>query len=124
MKKTKKTALTALILTSAVSMTSCDWFSGGYQAVYGPPPDMDSSSSSTDYDPYYDNMQAEYEAPVDMSSEPPTTEYDPYYDDIQSEYEAPVEEMTEQATTETAIDEYIPQDEEPAVVYGPPPDMD
>lgn len=108
MKKTKKTALTALILTSAVSMTSCDWFSV-YQNVYGPP--------------------------VDMSSEPPTTEYDPYYDDIQSEYEAPiVEEMTEQATTEEVTEiqtttesadvEYNPVDDIPVVVYGPPPDME
>lgn len=109
MKKTKKTALTALILTSAVSMTSCDWFSGGYQAVYGPPPDMDSSSSSTDYDPYYDNIQSEYEAPlVEEMTEQVTTE-----------------KVTEiQATTESADVEYNPTDDIPAVVYGPPPDMD
>lgn len=94
MKKTKKTALTALILTSAVSMTSCDWFSDDVQNVYGPP--------------------------VDVYSEQPTTEYDPYYDNIQSEYEAPLaEEITEQATT----NKYNPSDDIPAVVYGPPVDV-
>lgn len=68
MKKTKKTALTALILTSAVSMTSCDWFAGNVQNVYAPPVDISSESEqpTTEYDPYYDNIQSEYEAPVDM----------------------------------------------------------
>lgn len=66
MKKTKKTALTALILTSAVSMTSCDWFADNVQNVYGPPVDINSEQPTTEYDPYYDNIQSEYEAPVEM----------------------------------------------------------
>lgn len=101
MKKSKKTVLTALILTSAVNMASCDLFSDDIQDVYGPP--------------------------VDMSSEVPMTEYDPYYEEPQPEYGVPVDEpLTESATmtTENDIEKYIPQREQGQNVYGPPPDLD
>lgn len=46
MKKSKKTALTALLLTSAVSMTSCNWFLDTFQNVYGPPVDISTEPPS------------------------------------------------------------------------------
>lgn len=104
MKKTKKTLLTALAFTSAVSMTSCDLFGGdGFQCVYGPPPTDSSESSESSYNPYDDNMQSEYEAPI--AYEPATEE---------------TTESTTEETTEPATDEYDPIREEQTVVYGPP----
>lgn len=104
MKKTKKTLLTALAFTSAVSMTSCDLFGGdGFQCVYGPPPTDSSESSESSYNPYNDNMQTEYGAPI--------------------AYETATEETTTTATkttTVTTTDEYDPIREEQTVVYGPP----
>lgn len=48
MKKSKKTALTALLLTSAVSMTLCDGLldSLNAQIVYGPPVDISTEPPS------------------------------------------------------------------------------
>lgn len=103
MKKTKKALLTAAILTSAINMTSCD---SGYHAVYGSPPDMDSSepSESSSYDPYYDDFQPEYGVPEDyepVTEEPATTEAD-----------------------EPVTEKFDPEQEELAPVYGPPAYME
>lgn len=94
MKKSRKTLLSATLLTFAFNMASCD---SGYQNVYGPPPDMESEPSEISaYDPHDKPFQPEYEY---------------YKDDITG--------TTEESTT-AEIREYNPEDEEPAVVYGPP----
>lgn len=98
MKKTKKTLLTALAFTSAVSLTSCDLF-GEVQDLYGPPPADSSESSESSYNPHDDNMQAEYEAPI--------------------AYEPATEETTE-STTEPEKETYDPIEEDQSYVYGPP----
>ncbi len=95
MKKSGKTLLTATLLTTAVNMVSCD---SDYQNVYGPPPDIKSEmSESSSYDPYDEPLQPEYGV------------YE-YYKDVN--------QTTEEITT-AEIRKYNPEDEEPAVVYGP-----
>lgn len=77
MKKSKKTVMTALLFTSAVSLASCDWFTDNIQNVYGPPVDISSEPQTTGYDPYYDMIQPEYGVPDDYeisAEEPVTTE--------------------------------------------------
>lgn len=91
-------------------MTSCDWFSDNVQCVYGQPPDMSSEQPTTEYDPYYDNMQTEYEAPV----------VDEMIEQVITEKVTEVKTTT----TESADREYNPADDMPAIVYGPPTDLD
>ncbi|MDE5936566.1 MAG: hypothetical protein K2G83_04075, partial [Ruminococcus sp.] len=97
MKKSGKTLLSATLLTFAFNMASCD---SGYQNVYGPPPDTESEPSEISaYDPHDEPCQPEYGV------------YEYYKDDVTG--------TTEEITT-AEIREYNPEDEEPAVVYGPP----
>ena len=52
MKHTKKTALTAAVLTAAMSLVSCTGGDEDMQTVYGPPP--------TSYEPSSEEMQEVY----------------------------------------------------------------
>ena len=124
MKKTKKTLLTALAFTSAVSMTSCDLF-GGVQNLYAPPPDYSSESSDSSYNPYDDNMQSEYEAPIAYESE--TTTEKTTITTTETTTITITEEATELITeemTEPATEKYEPARDRPSLVYGPPPDFE
>lgn len=55
MKHTKKTALTAAVLTAAMSLVSCTGGDEDMQTVYGPPP--------TSYEPSSEEMQEVYGPP-------------------------------------------------------------
>jgi len=54
-KHTKKTALTAAVLTAAMSLVSCTGGDEDMQTVYGPPP--------TSYEPSSEEMQEVYGPP-------------------------------------------------------------
>jgi len=54
-KHTKKTALTAAVLTAAMSLVSCTGGDDDMQTVYGPPP--------TSYEPSSEEMQEVYGPP-------------------------------------------------------------
>ena len=88
MKKNKKTALMAAILTGAAMLTGCDHGSDNPQDVYGPPPATENPSA-------YVTVPAVYGPPptdefvTDPVTEPVTTEYEPSGDDIQVVYGPP-----------------------------------
>lgn len=70
MKKTKKTALTAAVLSAAVSLSACNWFGSEYQVVYGPPPE-------------------EYEEEATEEATEPTEQFEPSEQEIQFVYGPP-----------------------------------
>ena len=87
MKKNKKTALMAAILTGAAMLTGCDHSSDNVQDVYGPPVTENTSSYAT--------VPAVYGPPptdefvTDPITEAVTTDYDPSEDNVQIVYGPP-----------------------------------
>lgn len=66
MKKNKKTALMAAVLTGTVMLTGCDIGHEEVQDVYGPPLITESKtaeSDTTEYDPAKDDIQDVYGPP-------------------------------------------------------------
>ena len=128
MKKSKKALLTAAMLTSAVSFTSCEPSGSKVQDVYGPPVVQE----DTTYDPAMDKPQTEYEAPIyeeetteqttvnlTTTTAEPTTKYDPSQYTVPAIYgPPPVDDET--VTDELPTEQYDPSDDFIAVVYGPP----
>ena len=132
MKKNKKTALMAAVLTGAAVLGGCDHGNDDVQIVYGPPV-TEASTAVTD------DIQTEYGAPVAESvttikpvtvpalyglpetetftTDAVTTGYDPSKDEIQDIYGPPV---TENKDIEEETVPYSPEKDEIQLVYGPP----
>ena len=103
MKKNRKTALMAAVLTGAVMLTGCDHGHDDVVTVYGPPVTTAASTeeqtteaqttepAATTYNPSDDDVQVEYGAPIvqDDTTKPDTTEYDPANDNVQIVYGPP-----------------------------------
>lgn len=132
MKKNRKTALAAAMLTGAAVFTGCD-HGGGLQTVYGPPPAEETTAVT-------EPVQCEYGAPVTEAvttsarpstvpavyGPPPTdsfttdvftTDYDPSADDIQDVYGPPHGEGLSQGE---GLSPYSPENDDVQIVYGPP----
>ena len=126
MKKTKKTLLTAAVLTAAVSFTSCEPSGSTVQEVYGPPVVQE----DTTYDPAMDTPQTEYEAPIEIEEE--TTEQTTTK--LTTTKATTVKLTTAETTTETTeeptteiitmpdVTLYDPSLYTVPAVYGPPAD--
>ena len=117
MKHTKKTALTAALLTAAVSMTAGVTLTSCYpQVVYGPPESYETPTKpteSTTYEPSTEEIQDVYG--------PPPVEYE---DTTASVTEADVlpDETTEAAVTDS--NDMTTKPVNMQVVYGPPNSID
>ena len=127
MKHTKKTALTAALLTAAVSMTAGVTLTSCYpQVVYGPPESYETPSKATD-------------STTTTPTVPATTAYEPSTEEIQDVYGPPPveEEDTTAAVTEvevlpeetTSVTAYEGSDTttkpiDMQLVYGPPNAID
>lgn len=96
MKKAKKIGLVSAFCTAMLSLTACTQ----PESVYGPPPTDESE---------YDLSSAE---DVQEVYGPPVAE-DSVSEDESSIYEAPPEESA-----------FVPEENLPAVVYGPPPALE
>lgn len=114
MKKNKKTALMAAIITGAAMLGGCDHGEDKVVTVYGPPA---TEATTTATEP----IQTEYGAPV--AEEVTTTAvqtaiaYDPSKDEIQDVYGPPV---TEKKDIEEETVPYSPDKDKIQLVYGPP----
>jgi hypothetical protein len=97
MKHTAKTALTAAILTAAVSLTACNGDDSGYATVYGPP---------SAYEPETEVQEDVYGPPPVMEEEtdPPET--------------TTVIDIKPAETSATTVEKRF------QTVYGPPSDID
>lgn len=133
MKKNRKTALMAAVLTGAAMLTSCDVGHDDVQDVYGPP--VTEAAATEDIQTEYGAPAAEevtttskpvtvpavYGPPetetftTDAITEPVTTGYDPSKDEVQDVYGPPVTEKQEEAAIP-----YSPIDDTVQLVYGPP----
>ena len=82
-KKTKKTMLTAAILTAAMSFTSCDPTGSDVQDVYGPPVVTETTEADT----------------TEPTTAEPTTTYDASKETAQPVYGPPVTTEDERQTT-------------------------
>ena len=87
MKKNRKTALMAAVLTGAVMLTGCDHGSDDVQDVYGPPVTENSSAAYTVPAVYGPPPTDEFA--TDPITQPDTTEYEPAKDSIQLVYGPP-----------------------------------
>ena len=113
MKKTKKTALMAAILSGAAVLGGCDHGSDNVQDVYGPPV---TEAATVVTEP----MQTEYGAPEAeevTSSAATTAAYDPSKDIVEEIYGPPV---TENKDIEEETKPYAPEEDKIQLVYGPP----
>ena len=100
MKKAKKIGLVSAFCTAMLSLTACTQ----PESVYGPPP-AESSAAGSEYDlSSAEDVQEVYG--------PPAAE-DSVSEDESSVYEAPPEESA-----------FVPEENLPAVVYGPPPALE
>ncbi|MBR6070137.1 MAG: hypothetical protein IKP78_06070 [Ruminococcus sp.] len=126
MKHTRKTALTAAMLTAAVSMTAAVTLTSCYpQTAYGPPDtDGPAATVATDEPPL---LQTEYgpppayvpetEEPQDVYGPPPTMDEDPTV--VTTQIDILPEETTAETVTEVSTDTTTkPIDMQ--FVYGPP----
>ena len=119
MKKTKKTALMAAVLTGAAVLGGCDHGSDNVQDVYGPPV---TEATTVVTEP----MQTEYGPPV--TEEVTTTATKPVT--VPALYgPPPTESFTTDAITEPVIEDkdieeeaqpYAPGEDKIQLVYGPP----
>ncbi|MCR4890421.1 MAG: hypothetical protein K5979_14790 [Ruminococcus sp.] len=106
MKHTKKTALTAAVLSAAVSLSSCN---GGddLQTVYGPP----------QYEPSSENVQEVYGPPeIAETTEPSSNTAQTETTEISTS-----ETSAGTTVTDTDSEDAIPKDIQ--LVYGPPNDI-
>ena len=121
MKKTKKTLLTAAVLTAAVSFTACEPSGSTVQEVYGPPVVQE----DTTYDPAMDTPQTEYEAPIEIEEET-TEQTTTKLTTTKAATAETTTETTEEPTTEIItmpdVTLYDPSLYTVPAVYGPPAD--
>ena len=114
MKKNKKNALMAAVLTGVAMLGGCDHGDDKVVTVYGPPA-TEATSAVTE------PMQTEYGAPVaeevTTTAAPTTAAYDPSKDEIQDVYGPPV---TEEKDIEEETVPYSPEKDNIQLVYGPP----
>ena len=101
MKKSRKTFITAAVLTAAMNLSACDP-NEPVQDVYGPPVVEAETSAS--------------ETTADITT---VTEYDPSAETRPALYGPP---FAEEETESTVIPEteYRPSADMPSIVYGPP----
>ena len=119
MKKNKKTALMAAVLTGAAMLTGCNVGQDDLTTVYGPPQTTQATTAVTG------EIQTEYGAPVaesvttteKVTAAATTTAYDPSKDEIQDVYGPPV---TENKDIEEETVPYSPEMDNVQLVYGPP----
>lgn len=113
MKKNKKTALMAAVLTGAAMLTGCDVGHDDLTTVYGPPV----TEAVTTTKPV--TVPALYGPPETetFTTDAVTTTYDPSKDEIQDVYGPPAAESTD---IEEGTEPYSPEKDGIQLVYGPP----
>lgn len=115
MKKTKKTILTAALLSAAAAMTLTGCTKDDVQTVYGPPPDEDTSVTS-------ENKESS-DAPESVPADEPS-EYDPSSEEVQDVYGPPPEDDESSIAPDDEESSYAPEADLIQVEYGPYLDTD